>query len=183
MACECHGTTVGLSSDETHTRCHLTPKSFGVSEAAAVRWRQRSFFLDQQQSFLAELSPQPLLNSFNWSDHDITPHLTCCSTWWWMYQSQIVSEAKVQKSCKSNRVICSRAACTGQRFLLSPWKYNSLKVAICSCTRICCHFSACALIFSMCPSVCMRLNKKLVPLKAPLWFLDSGFQAGDLCWI
>lgn len=92
-------------------------------------------------------------------------------------------QSKSPKSCKSNRVIYSRAACTGQRFLLSPWKYKSLKVAICSCTRICCHFSACALIFSMCPSVCMRLNKKAGASQGASVVLDSGFRAGYLCWI
>lgn len=128
MACECHGTTVGLSSDETHTWCHLTPKSFGVSEAAAVRWWQWSFFFDQQQSFLTELSPKPLLISFNWSDHYITLHLTCCSTWWWMCQSQIVSEAKVQNLANQTELSAQGQPAPGKGFCSLPgsiihWKW------------------------------------------------------------
>lgn len=85
-----------------------------------------------------------------------------------MCRSHTASESP--KSSKSNRVICSRAACTEQRFLLPPWKYNSLKVAICACTRICYYMTATYDKFQAactCASVCTRLNRNAFLQRRP----------------
>lgn len=96
--------------------------------------------------------------SSNWSNRDIIPRLTYCSTWRRDVSLPDRLRSKSPKSSKSNRVICSRAACTEQRFLLPPWKYNSLKVSTCACTRICCYMTACAPV-SGCVHVCLCVHQ------------------------
>lgn len=150
MACECYRTTVALSSDGTHSRCHLTPESSRVTKLLLCDGDSGSI----SSTNLWLNSHQKLFISSNWSDRDIIPRLTCCSTWRRDVSLPDHLRSKSPKSSKSNRVICSRAACTEQRFLLPPWKYNSLKVATCACTRICCYMTACAPV-SGCVHVCL----------------------------